>query len=158
MIQLYHGSNVRIVDINLSFGRKGKDFGQGFYLSDDLSQAEKMAQLVTMREESGIPTVSTFLFDDSCMTNGRLSIKQFDSYSVEWADFVVSNRSNTGFKHSFDIVYGPIANDAVGVQIRRFMLNYIDINRLVEELKYITPTFQYYFGTIASLSYLKSLK
>ena len=160
MIKLYHGSNVPIEDINLSLGRKGKDFGQGFYLSDDLAQAEKMAELVTSREETGVPTITSFLFDETCMDDGSLSVKRFDSYCAEWAKFVISNRTSrqSGFKHDFDIVYGPIANDTVGTQIRRFMLNYIDIDRLVEELKYIHPTFQYYFGTEASLSYLKKIK
>lgn len=30
---LYHGSNVEIVKIDLSKSMRGKDFGQGFYLS-----------------------------------------------------------------------------------------------------------------------------
>lgn len=33
---LYHGSNGPIDKVNLQRGRRGKDFGQGFYLSDDL--------------------------------------------------------------------------------------------------------------------------
>ena len=44
MIKLYHGSNITIDQIDLSIGRKGKDFGQGFYLSPDLKQAQRMAQ------------------------------------------------------------------------------------------------------------------
>ena len=39
MIKLYHGSNVRIDEIDLKRGRRGKDFGQGFYLSADMEQA-----------------------------------------------------------------------------------------------------------------------
>ena len=34
-MKLYHGSNVSIETIDLKRGRKGKDFGQGFYLSAD---------------------------------------------------------------------------------------------------------------------------
>lgn len=43
MIKLYHGSNVRIDNIDLSCSRRGKDFGCGFYLNPDKSQAEQMA-------------------------------------------------------------------------------------------------------------------
>lgn len=32
MILLYHGSNVAIEKIDLSRSKRGKDFGQGFYL------------------------------------------------------------------------------------------------------------------------------
>ena len=33
MTRLYHGSNVVIEEIDLSRSKRGKDFGQGFYLS-----------------------------------------------------------------------------------------------------------------------------
>lgn len=35
---LYHSSNIEINEIQLSKGRHGKDFGHGFYLSDDYSK------------------------------------------------------------------------------------------------------------------------
>lgn len=38
---LYHGSNTEIIQIELDKGRRGKDFGKGFYLSAELEQAEK---------------------------------------------------------------------------------------------------------------------
>jgi hypothetical protein len=34
-MKLYHGSNTSIDEIDLKRGRRGKDFGQGFYLSPD---------------------------------------------------------------------------------------------------------------------------
>ena len=43
-MKLYHGSNVSIETIDLKRGRKGKDFGQGFYLSADRNQAQMMAE------------------------------------------------------------------------------------------------------------------
>ncbi|MBP5366807.1 MAG: DUF3990 domain-containing protein [Bacteroidales bacterium] len=160
MIELFHGSNVKIDEIDLSFGKRGKDFGRGFYLSDNKMQAQKMAELVTSREEYGEPTISTFLFDEGCIKNGALNVRIFENYSIEWAEFVVRNRTNNSKSsaHDYDIVWGPIANDTVGVQIRRYILNYIDINRLIEELKYIRPTFQYFFGTEESLKYLKRVR
>ena len=38
-MKLYHGSNIAIEKIDLSKGRPAKDFGRGFYLSDDKRQA-----------------------------------------------------------------------------------------------------------------------
>ena len=38
--------------------------------------------------------------------------------------------------HCYDIVIGPIANDAVGYQIRRFTSGLIDMNKFLDELKY----------------------
>ena len=50
MIKLYHGSNVKIEQIDLGRGHKGKDFGKGFYLSENVEQAAAMAKVVTARE------------------------------------------------------------------------------------------------------------
>lgn len=39
MLKLFHGSNVVIDKIDLCRSRKGKDFGCGFYLNPNESQA-----------------------------------------------------------------------------------------------------------------------
>lgn len=39
MIRLHYGSNVSIDSIDLSLSKKGKDFGQGFYLNPNYKQA-----------------------------------------------------------------------------------------------------------------------
>ena len=159
MIKLYHGSNIAIDRIDLSIGRKGKDFGQGFYLSPDLKQAQRMAQIAVEREGFGSPTVTTFLFDDAHLTDGSVHFQRFDAYTTDWARFIVANRQNRTSTpiHDFDIVFGPIANDRVGVQVQRYIQHYIDAERLVEELKFINPTFQYFFGTERAIQLLQKL-
>ena len=42
MTILYHGSNLVIEKIDLSRSKRGKDFGQGFYLNANLEQAKAM--------------------------------------------------------------------------------------------------------------------
>ena len=37
---LYHGTNIHFNDIDLQKSNNNKDFGKGFYLSEDLKQAE----------------------------------------------------------------------------------------------------------------------
>ena len=59
-----------------------------------------------------------------------------------------------GDYHAKDIVVGPIANDTVGLQMRRFMQGYISIERMIEELKFNKPAIQYFFGTDLAISYL----
>lgn len=70
--------------------------------------------------------------------------------------FIFMNRNNRSNiqAHDYDFVYGPIADDRVGVQIRLFQQEYISIETLVERLKFIRPTFQYFFGTDTSLNYI----
>ncbi len=64
MIRLYHGSNIPIEDIDLSRSKRGKDFGQGFYLNANPEQAMAMALRTTKFLNIGHPTVSCFEFDE----------------------------------------------------------------------------------------------
>ena len=54
----------------------------------------------------------------------KWDLEVFPDYSEEWAEFVVMNRKNDSDipAHSYDIVIGPIADDTVGVQIRRYII------------------------------------
>ena len=61
--------------------------------------------------------------------------------------------------HHYDIVIGPIANDAVGYQIRRFVSGLIDMDKFLDELKYMKcRTMQYFFGTEKAISYLSKIE
>lgn len=99
MITLYHGSNVEISQIDLSQSRKGKDFGCGFYLNANKQQAMEMAVRTTSRMKFGTPIVNAFAFDDSILSGVELNIKVFDSYSIEWAEFILMNRNNYSNKN-----------------------------------------------------------
>ena len=60
--------------------------------------------------------------------------------------------------HDFDIVYGPIADDGVNYQLRRYRGGIISLSKLIEELKYAKGiTFQYFFGTERALQKLIAL-
>ena len=72
--------------------------------------------------------------------------------------FVKKNRDNKTREslHSYDIVYGPIANDNIGFQLRRLNAEIIDIEKFVDEIKRKGgETYQYFFGTEKALKYLK---
>lgn len=157
---LYHGSNVEIDVIDLKKGRRGKDFGQGFYLSADLQQAREMAVTVVDREECGTPIVTAFEFDESLLSFGTLNVSIFEHYSMEWAEFVRANRKNRTPEqiHNFDIVYGPIADDTIAKQMRRLDQNYIDMERFLQEIQYQKETFQYFFGTEKAINCLTKTK
>lgn len=160
MLKLYHGSNVEIAKIDLCRSHRGKDFGCGFYLNPNKEQAMDMAIRTYQRMMEGEPTLNAYLFDDSLLKDSSsLSVKVFDGYSVEWAEFILMNRKNASASqaHSYDIVIGPIANDTVGLQMQRFLQGYISIERMIEELKFKKPAIQYFFGTEKSIAYLKKI-
>ena len=156
-MKLYHGSNVEIECVDLARGRRGKDFGKGFYANPDYMQAVEFWANVVRREGSGIPTVTSFEFDESALD--LLNIKRFDGYTQEWAEFILMNRNNISDKpaHDFDIVIGPIADDGVGTQIRRLSRGFITFDAFLEELKYCKVSIQYFFGTENALKYLKKI-
>ncbi len=153
-MRLYHGSNVDIDVIDLSKGKRGKDFGQGFYLSDSYTQAYRMAELTVTKAGYGNPTVSVFEWDETKKSN--LKICSFEFYSKEWAEFIIMNRNNRSTlpMHNYDIVYGPIADNTVGVTINLFMRQLISIEELIQRLKFVEPKFQYFFATPTAISTL----
>lgn len=157
-MKLYHGSDILIEKVDLEKSKPYKDFGKGFYLSAEYEQAMDMAlQRVRQKQGIGTPTVTVFEFDESVMTSGELKIIRWDDYCVEWAKFVIRNRDRKQPHpwHDYDIVYGPIADDGVTFQIRRYEAGYLTIEQLVEELKYAGGiTFQYYFANAKAISKL----
>jgi len=60
--------------------------------------------------------------------------------------------------HQYDIVYGPIANDTVGFQLRRLKASIIDVSQFVKEIQHMGgETYQYFFGSERAIKYLKKL-
>lgn len=161
MIRLYHGSNVAIEHIELTRSKRGKDFGKGFYLNADPEQAMAMALRTTRFMSEGQPILTCFEFDETNAYEKGLDIKVFPDYSEEWAEFVVMNRKNNSDiqAHHYDIVIGPIADDTVGVQIRRYIMGYLSASALVRELKYKGDrAIQYFFGSSRAIELLKHIE
>ena len=157
---LYHGSNVEIETVNFLKSKVGKDFGVGFYLSPELEQAQEMAEKKALLF-GGEPTVTRFEFDEeAAMADAGIASLRYEHYSVEWGKFVHKNRHNKTRNqlHSYDIIYGPIANDNIGMQMRKIDADLITWEQFVKELEHKGgETFQYFFGTEKSLKYLKKL-
>ena len=160
MIKLYHGSNMKVEVPDLVHSKPFKDFGRGFYLSADKQQAWDMAFQKVSQTKEGKAEVTEFLFDEAVMSSGELKVLSYPDYCEEWALFVLANRNKNNVQpiHDYDIVYGPIADDGVTFQLRRYEGGVISLPRLVEELKYAKGiTFQYFFGTERALQLLKKL-
>lgn len=153
---LYHGSNMPIDRIDLEMSKPNKDFGKGFYLSENETQAIEMAKFKSM-QLGGEPVVTMFEFDEAIMDTNSLGIKVFNDYSEDWADFVFTNREGNE-AGQYDIVYGPIANDKIGLQIRKLKDGSIDRAEFLNRLKYIKGiTYQYFFGSEAAVKHLTKL-
>jgi len=119
---LYHGSDVAVSGIDISKSAPRKDFGCGFYTTNDIEQAKKFARLKAKRAQAAAGFVSVFRFKSS----EGLLIRRFASSDATWFDFVLQNRGYSDLATSarekcFDIVIGPVADDAVGLVLNQFV-------------------------------------
>ena len=155
-MKLYHGSNQPIHNIDLSKGKKYKDFGQGFYTTHLPEQAVYWAKRISDRF-GGIATVTEFEFDmDAALAEG-LNVKIFEKLDKEWALFVMANRKQSGedFSHDYDIVIGPVADDRMARLFGLYDMEIIDLDAVVAGLIYKDLNSQYFFATERALNYLK---
>ena len=156
---LYHGSNTSFDQIDLTKSFPNKDFGKGFYLSDNYEQAEEMAKFKVVISGGNV-IVQSYHIEDSVLDDDSLKIKIFKEYTKEWAEFILVNRNNNSEvpAHDYDIVYGPIANDKVGMQIRKYKDGTINFEEFLHRLQYMKGiTFQYFFGTDKAIKKLRKL-
>lgn len=153
---LYHGSNQPIVNIDLSQGKKFKDFGQGFYTTHIREQAAYWAKRITDRY-GGIPTVTEFNFSLDEAVAAGLNMKIFENPDKEWALFVMANRKQGGeeFHHDYDIVIGPVADDRMARLFGLYDMEIIDLDAVVAGLVYKDLNSQYFFATEKSLKFIR---
>lgn len=158
-MNLYHGTNIDFREIDLKKSRIAKDFGQGFYLSENYQQAYEMAIHKT-KQEGGVPIVQSYFFDEKLFDAPKeLKILKFEGYTEKWVRFIIQNRDNKTSvpTHNYDIVVGPIADDTVGLQLFQYRKHYINIENLIENLKFKKLTMQYFFGTAKAIENLKRI-
>lgn len=160
-MRLYHGSYCKIDQIDLTFSRKYKDFGSGFYLTDDFGRAVKMAFRSKELNNRGEAEVNSFIFNRSGCPQD-LNIKVFNGYNWEWAEFIMNNRDksqNPPYAHGYDIVIGPVADSSVDSEIASYKdefgdsyLDHDNLSILASRLKYSGEKYiQYCFCTAKAI-------
>lgn len=155
---LYHGSNQPIEAIDLSQGKKFKDFGQGFYTTHLKEQAIYWSKRIADRF-GGEPIVTEFEFDLDAAKAAGLNIKEFSKPDKEWALFVMANRKQGAeeFRHTYDIVIGPVADDNMARLFGLYDMEIIDLDAVVAGLIYKDLNSQYFFATEAALRFIRRL-
>ena len=153
-MKLYHGSYMKIVEIDLAKAKPYKDFGRAFYLTKFYEQAKIWADRLS-REHGTESIVSEFEFDEYAYEDDSLKVQVFECYNEQWLDFIVLNRTNRKQVHDYDIVEGPIADDKVQNRIIDYLNGEITKKDFLEELKWHEKTHQICFCTVASLQFLQ---
>lgn len=163
---LYHGTNLDIQSIDMALCRPYKDFGRGFYTTELLEQAQKMAKRVA-KIYGGTPFVNVYEISDDLLDSKKLNIRDFGKIpSKSWALFVMNNRNkyftdfeskDCNFDCKYDIVSGPIADDDMTVLFRQYQYDMISLDTLLNGITYRETTSQYSFHTERAIKFLKKV-
>lgn len=157
-MKVYHGSLEIVTNPEIRISGRTLDFGFGFYTTTDYDQARRW---VERRKNDGVDSGYINVYEISRETILEKKTLWFDSPSEEWADFVHKNRTNRNFKHDFDFVYGPVANDKVYAAFALFEDGLINKQELIAELKTHVLVNQLLLHTreaLDCLSYIEAIK
>ena len=137
MITLYHGTYLSVPEPLAKIGRKNLDFGPGFYLTKIESQAKNWAIIIASRkgrETKAVVNIYHFNIESAEADNVR--IKRFDTYNIEWLNYVVDCRKGKDISLDYDIVEGGVANDNVIDTVEDYEKGIITAEQALGQLRY----------------------
>ena len=138
---LYHGSLDAIEKPDISFSRSNTDFGKGFYTTTIKSQAQRW--IGRFKRRFGYGTLSMYESDEPELRKNT-SVLEFETYSVEWLEFIAQCRQG-GMGGNYDLVIGGVANDDVYNTLTIYFLGYIEKEEAIKRLRFEKPNIQYCF-------------
>ena len=158
MSKIYHGSIEIVENPEIRQPNRSLDYGSGFYTTTSFAQAQKLVK--RRMKEKGVPKgyVNVYEFDDKVLDSMKVLL--FKKPNEEWVNFVMKNRTERGFTHDYDIVYGPVADDNVYTQFTLYEGGIISMPTLIQELKTYKLVDQYLFHTeraLVAIKYVESI-
>lgn len=156
---VYHGGTNIVQQPLVGVGRKELDFGQGFYLTDILEQANAWASRIAGRRmEDAI--VNSYELDIEAVSM-KYRYKKFDGYNSDWLHFIADNRHGREAWKQYDIIEGGVADDRVVDTVEQFIADLISEEKALERLMHYAPNNQICITNQRlvdeSLSYIESL-
>lgn len=149
MSKVYHGSLEEVRNPEIRLPNRSLDYGHGFYTTTSYEQARKLVERRMKDNDASVGYVNVYELDDEFIKRMRLLI--FEKPTEEWVNFVMKNRTERGFTHDYDVVYGPVADDSVYTQFTLYEGGIISMPTLIQELKTYKLVDQYLFHTEESL-------
>ena len=137
MITLYHGTYLSVPEPLAKIGRKNLDFGPGFYLTKIESQAKNWAIIIASRKgRETKAVVNVYHFNIESAEADNIRIKRFDTYNIEWLNYVVDCRKGKDISSDYDIVEGGVANDNVIDTVEDYEKGIITAEQALGQLRY----------------------
>lgn len=156
-MKLYHGSLEIVHKPEIRKANRTLDYGSGFYTTTSYEQAEAWVRRRMDEAKQNIGYVNVYDIPETLPTSLRQLIFQLPT--EEWVDFVMRNRTERGFVHDYDIVYGPVANDRVYAAFALYEGGLLNKQDLIKELKAYKLVDQYLFHTeraIKTLTFIEA--
>ena len=136
-ITLYHGSYIEVKNPLVNVGRKNLDFGQGFYLTNIKEQAEAWSKIIATRKGKNIkPVVNVYNFDYFRTKNIGYRFNEFETYNIEWLNFVVDCRKGKDVFSDYDIVIAGSIDDEIANIVVDYEKGVITAEQALEQLRY----------------------
>ena len=151
-MKIYHGSIEIVEKPEIRESNRTLDYGQGFYTTSSYEQAEAWVKRRMDEKKTSQGYVCVYELDEVAMQ--EMNTLLFDTPTEEWVDFVMKNRTQKGYVHEYDIVYGPVANDRVYASFALYEGGLINKQTLILELKTYKLVDQYLFHTEKALQAL----
>lgn len=137
MMTLYHGSYTAVEKPLAKAGRRNLDFGHGFYVTKLKEQAKAWAEIIASRKGRNVlPVLNTYTFNREQAEKDGIRFKCFDTYNLEWLDYVVACRKGKDFSADFDVVEGGVANDNVIDTVEDYEKGIITAEQALGQLRY----------------------
>ena len=156
MSQIYHGSIEVVETPEIRQPNRSLDYGLGFYTTTSFAQAKKLVERRIKDKHVSVGHVNVYELDDKALESMKVLL--FDKPTEEWVNFVMKNRTERGFTHDYDIVYGPVADDSVYTQFTLYEGGIISMPTLIQELKTYKLVDQYLFHTEKALTAIKFIE
>ena len=151
-MKIYHGSIEKVESPEIRESNRTLDYGQGFYTTTSYEQAEAWVRRRMNEKRTSRGYVCVYELNEAAVESMNTLI--FEQPTEEWVDFVMKNRTQRGYVHEFDIVYGPVANDRVYAAFALYEGGLINKQALIAELKAYKLVDQYLFHTEKALQAL----
>ena len=151
-MKIYHGSIEMVECPEIRESNRTLDYGQGFYTTTSYEQAEAWVRRRMNEKRTSRGYVCVYELNEAALESLKTLI--LEQPTEEWVDFVMKNRTQRGYVHEFDIVYGPVANDRVYAAFALYEGGLINKQALIAELKAYKLVDQYLFHTEKALQAL----
>ena len=155
-MKVYHGTNIIIEQPKIINRFKTLDFGEGFYTTENESQAQDFAVKVCNRRDIDFsPIVNCYELSEDL---SHFSVLKFDSADEKWLDFVIQRRQGVELVEKYDLIIGPVANDDVFGTIILYEAGQLDKESAIKRFKVKDLYNQVVFCNEKALSSLKFVK